>query len=84
MTPTPPLPQHVWDALPTEAQGLILAMQLQIETMRLQIDAFGVEIRALQSQLATNSRNSSKPPSSDPIHIKRQPPKPPSGNKPGG
>ena len=84
MTPTPPLPPNVWDVLPPEAQGLVQAMQLQIETMRLQIDAFQVEIASLKSQLATNSRNSSKPPSSDPIHIKRQPPKIPSGKKPGG
>lgn len=77
MTPIPPLPQNVWDALPVEAQAFFQAM-------RLQIDALQAEVQSLQAQLGSNSRNSSKPPSSDPIHLKRQPPRPPSGKKRGG
>lgn len=52
--------------------------------MRLQIDALQAEVRSLKAQIGSNSRNSSKPPSSDPIHKKRQPPQPPSGKKRGG
>ena len=59
-------------------------MRLQIEAMRLQVDALQEEVQALKTQLGTNSRNSSKPPSSDPIHTKRQPPRPPSAKKRGG
>ncbi len=84
MTLTPPLPQDVWDALAVEAQGFFQALRLQNEAMRLQIDALQGEVQALKTQLGTNSRNSSKPPSSDPIHQKRQPPKLPSGKKRGG
>ena len=80
MTPTPPLLPEVWNALPVEAQALIEAMRLQIEAMQRQIDALQAQVQSLQA----NSRNSSKPPSTDPIHLKRQPPKIPSGKKPGG
>ena len=84
MTPTPPLPPDVWDALPVEARALIQAMRLQIQAMQLQIDALQAEVRSLQQRLDSNSRNSSRPPSTDPIHLKRQPPKVPSGKKRGG
>jgi transposase len=52
--------------------------------MRLQIDALQAEVQTLKDRLGSNSHNSSKPPSSDPIHLKRQPPKPPSRKKRGG
>ena len=77
MTPTPPLPPEVWDALPVEVRALIQAMQLQVAALR-------EEVRALKAQVGSNSRNSSRPPSADPIHIKRQPPRTPSGKKRGG
>jgi len=41
------------------------------------------EVRALKAQLAKDSTNSSKPPSSDPPGVER-PKAPPSGRKPGG
>ena len=77
MTPTPLLPPEIWNALPVEAQTLIEAMRLQIETMQRQIDALQTKVQSLQ----TNSRNSSKPPATDPPHLKRQPPRLPSGKK---
>ena len=77
MTPTTPLSQDLWESLPGEARTLI-------DTMRLQIDLHQSEVHSLKNQLATNSSNSSMPPSSDPIHTKRRPPQPPSGKKRGG
>ena len=77
MPPSPPLPPEVWDALPVEVRALIQAMQRQIAALQ-------AEVRSLKDRLDTNSRNSSKPPSADPIHLKRQPPKTPSGRKRGG
>src|SRR5437764_1220712 len=38
----------------------------------------------LEARLNQNSANSSRPPSSDPPSVKRAPPKPKSGKKPGG
>ena len=70
MTPSPPLPPDVWDALPGEVQTLIEALR--------------AEVAALKARLDANSSNSSKPPSSDPPHVKRQPPRPTSKRKRGG
>jgi transposase len=42
------------------------------------------QVRDLHARLQLNSTNSSKPPSSDPIGLKRKPPTPPSGRKRGG
>lgn len=52
--------------------------------MQRQIEALQAEVQDLKNRLNTNSRNSSKPPSTDPIHFKHQPPKIPSGKKRGG
>jgi transposase len=76
MSPAP-LPQSVWDTLPVEVRALIEAMRLQIDTLQ-------AEVHSLKAQLNSNSHNSSKPPSTDPIHLKRQPPRPPSVKKRGG
>ena len=42
------------------------------------------KVTDLEARLKINSRNSSKPPSSDGPLVKRAPPRPASGNKPGG
>lgn len=42
------------------------------------------QIETLEAGLNQNSRNSSRPPSSDPRSIPPRPPKPPTGRKPGG
>lgn len=77
MTPTPPLPQDTWSALPAEARALIEALLSQVQTLQ-------AEVAALKARLDRNSSNSSKPPSSDPPHVKRQPPRPTSKRKRGG
>ena len=70
--------------MPIEARAFIEAMRLQVEAMQRQIDALQEEIRSLKGQCQSNSRNSSRPPSTDPVHLKRQPPRAPSGRKRGG
>ena len=52
--------------------------------MRLQIKSLQAQVATLKARLDANSRNSSKPPSSDPSHLKRQPPQTPSKRKRGG
>jgi transposase len=46
--------------------------------------ALKARVAELEARLNQNSTNSSKPPSSDPPAVKRAPPKPRSGRKPGG
>jgi transposase len=60
--------------VPTEAQAAILAV----------VDSLHKRIAELEARLNQNSTNSSKPPSSDPIGLKRKPPAPPSRRKRGG
>jgi transposase len=67
--------------MPPAAQAAILALVEQYE-QRLQ--ALQRKVDQLTERLNQNSTNSSRPPSSDPPHVKRRPPKPSSGRKRGG
>jgi transposase len=81
MTSAPPLPDHLWNSASPELQAAILAL-VQIHQQRLaELES---RIKDLEARLKLNSTNSSKPPSSDPIGLKRKPPAPPSGKKRGG
>jgi transposase len=73
MTSQPPIPQHLWDTVPPPAQAAILAL----------VDSLQKQIAQLEARLQLNSTNSSKPPSSDPIGLKRKPPARPTGRKRG-
>ena len=77
MTPALPLPEDVWDALPPEARALI-------EVLLSQVQALQAEVATLKARLDANSSNSSRPPSSDPPHVKRQPPRPATKRRRGG
>ena len=48
------------------------------------VSALEAEVRDLKTRLGQNSTNSSRPPSSDPPQVKRQPGPPPSGRRAGG
>jgi len=81
MPPVPPIPVELWNQIPPAAQAAILALVQQYE-QRLQ--ALQRQVDQLTQRLNQNSTNSSRPPSSDPPHVKRRPPKPSSGRKRGG
>jgi transposase len=81
MSPVPPLPDHLWNIASPELQAAILAL-VQIHQQR--IAELESRVHDLEARLKLNSTNSSKPPSSDPIGMKRKPPAPPSGRKRGG
>src|SRR5438445_11672183 len=55
----PVLPQEIWDQTPPEAQAYI-------GTLEARVAALVAMVQALQEQLHQTSRNSSRPPSSDP------------------
>jgi transposase len=76
-----PIPDGLWSKVPPDAQAAIAAVFL---AMQQRINDLDVRVRDLEARLKLNSTNSSKPPSSDPIGVKRQPPAPPSGRKRGG
>jgi len=54
-----------------------------IESYERRIAVLGAEVAALKEQLQQNSRNSSRPPSTDGPQVKRTPPRAPSGRKRG-
>jgi transposase len=66
-----PLPDELWVRIPPDPQAAVLAL----------IQTFEQRIAALEARLNQNSSNSSKPPSTEPLHAKRQPPRP-SSKKP--
>jgi transposase len=81
MEPEPPIPAALWDQIPPAAQAAILVLVQQYQ-QRLQ--ALQKRVDELEQRHNQNSTNSSRPPSSDPPHVKRPPPKPKSGRKRGG
>lgn len=77
----PPIPPDLWDQIPPAARAALLAV---LGEMRRRADALEARVRELEARLGQDSSNSSKPPSSDPIHVKRRPPRSPSGKRRGG
>jgi len=81
MTPQPPIPEPVWNTVPPDAQAAILAVWNSAQQRIADLER---RVRDLEARLQLNSTNSSKPPSSDPIGLKRRPPTPPSPRERGG
>jgi transposase len=81
MPSVPPIPVELWGQIPSPAQAAILALVQQYE-QRLQ--SLQQQVAELRGRLNQNSTNSSRPPSSDPPHVKRRPPHPSSRRKRGG
>jgi hypothetical protein len=67
---TPPiLPQQLWNQLPPEVQVYIRALEARLESfeaLEAKVHTWQEHVRTLEEQLNQNSRNSSRPPSSDP------------------
>jgi transposase len=81
MNPQPPIPEPLWSTVPADAQAALVAAWKSLQD---RIAALEAQVRDLEARLQLNSTNSSKPPSSDPIGLKRKPPSPPSRRKRGG
>jgi transposase len=60
------LQREVWERTPPEAQASIRALEARVEALETMVQALQEHNRALQEQLSQTSRNSSRPPSSDP------------------
>jgi len=67
---TPPALLHeVWARTPSEAQAYIRALEARVETLTSMVHALQEQVGTLQEQLNQTSRNSSRPPSSDPPQL---------------
>src|SRR5438105_10966493 len=80
MSPQPPIPEPLWKTVPPEAQAALTAV---FDFLRGRVAALEQRVADLEARTRLDSTNSSKPPSSDPIGLKRKPPAPPSGKKRG-
>jgi transposase len=72
-----PLALTLWDALPAEAQMLILGLQAEVAALQ-------ERLRELEASIGQDSSNSSRPPSSDLPHAVHKRPASPTGRKRGG
>lgn len=62
----PSLPQDIWEQTPLAVQTYIGTLEARVVTLEALVSTLEAEVRTLQEQLRKNSRNSSRPPSSDP------------------
>lgn len=79
MAPTPPLPDALWRTASPELQAAILLLVLHYEqriaVLEQQVQDLTQQVHELKARLDQNSTNSSRPPSTDPIGVKRRPSK---------
>src|SRR5437764_9293249 len=81
MAPAAPLPDASWRTASPELQAAILLLAHHYEQ---QVAELKQQVQDLRARLDQNSTNSSRPPSTDPIGVKRKPPAPPSKRRRGG
>lgn len=81
MEHTPPIPSELWEQIPLPVQAVLGEV---FERYEARIATLEATVADLSVRVQQNSQNSSKPPSSDGPHVKRKPPRPPSGRKRGG
>jgi transposase len=67
-----------------EMQQIVSQLQKQIEQQQKRVEQQQQRINQLEEQVGKSSRNSSKPPSSDPPNVKKPPPKAKGNRKRGG
>jgi transposase len=74
----PPLPELLWKAASPELRAAVLAL---VQSYEERLALLENRLGDLENRLKLNSTHSSKPPSSDPIGMKRRPPAPPTGKR---
>ncbi len=83
---TPPswISEAAWVSWPAGAKELILSQQEEIEELRVKLTTLATELAQFRERISRNSRNSSKPPSSDGPGFKPPERRKSSGGKRGG
>jgi transposase len=67
----PSLPQDLWEQTPPAVQAYIGTLEARVVALEAIVHSFEEQVRTLQEQLHQTSRNSSRPPSSDPPQHER-------------
>jgi len=91
LPPGLPISQEGWEQTPLSVQAVVVALwqgnqvlKEQVTVLQKQVDSLEAEVTKLREQVNKNSKNSSKPPSSDPPYLRKYPKQEPSGGKKGG
>jgi transposase len=82
--PPPGISRQDWDATPASVQILVYTLLVNVVELQQVGGQLQERVGKLEEQVGKNSRNSSKPPSSDPPHVKKAPPKQTGKRKRGG
>lgn len=84
LPPELPISEEDWNRTPPAVQTLVLSLWQQVQALQAQVEALEAEVAQLRERLGQTSRNSSRPPSSDPPDAPPRPKRTPSGRKRGG
>lgn len=91
LPPGLPIPPEDWEHTLRSVQAVVIALwhenqvlKQQVAVLQNQVDQLQAEVTQLREQVNKNSKNSSKPPSSDPPYQRKYPKPTPSGQKKGG
>jgi transposase len=79
----PSLPPELWERTPPAIRAYIEMLEGQVQTLTSMVHTFQEQVRTLEERLNQTSRNSSRPPSSDPPQPQR-PRRPPGKRRRGG
>jgi DDE superfamily endonuclease len=79
MSTESPLPTHLWDGLPPEAQALILALQAEVTDLQTRTPGLQHQPQVSQSPLSQDTSSPPGPSSRNPPATKRRPPQSPCG-----
>jgi len=67
----PSLPPELWERTPPAIRAYIETLEGQVQTLTSMVDTLQEQVRTLEERLNQTSRNSSRPPSSDPPQHQR-------------
>ena len=79
-----PITEEDWNHTPLAVQAVVVTLWQQVQALQAQVEALEIEVAQLRERLGQHSRNSSRPPSSDPPHAPPRRKRTPSGRKRGG
>src|SRR4029434_2253186 len=67
----PSLPPELWQRTPPAIRAYIETLEGQVQTLTSMVHTLQEQVRTLEERLNQTSRNSSRPPSSDPLPPQR-------------
>ena len=79
-----PFPSELWQQIPAAVQDYIHALEARVTALEAAVQRLEATVQHLTERLQQDSRNSSRPPSTDPPQAPKRARREPSGRRPGG